>query len=306
MSNTRNFLRLVNIHERDFQKYSVDNGIYCIPVDEREEDRLNGQHNLIFRLCGGQLFYPDVRNPSKILDCGYGRGEWAVAVAEEYEDCEVTGIDIYTDPLPDQPDNLTLFGYNMNDRLNDPEVFQRNAYALVHSRFVGAGIKTNRWGTYVREMKALTMPNGWIQMMEYYPNIQSDSGLLSDESGLRKWYQYYATAMEKCNRDPRIGSRLQQLLADGGLRDIGGCTLHLPIGGWDSDPTKASIGRDSVEMIGELLDSLSIWPFNERLEGEDKAKALASTNDARAELEDATLKLYIPIYVAWGRRSSRG
>lgn len=251
------------------------------------------------------MFYPNIGNPSKILDCGYGRGEWAVAVAEEYEDCEVTGVDIYTDPLPDQPDNLTLFGYNLNDRLNHPEVFERNAYAMVHSRFVGAGIKATRWGSYIRDMKALVKPNGWAQMMEYYPNIQSDSGRLTDASAVRTWYQTYASAMERCNRNPRIGSRLQQLMTDGGLRDVGGRTLHLPIGGWDSDPTRANIGRASVEMIGELLDSLSIWPFTEKL-GWTSAQVLALTSAARAELEDPTLKLYIPVYVAWGRRSSRG
>lgn len=305
MSNVREDLRLVNIHDRDFQKYSVDNRIYCVPVDEREEDRLNSQHNLLFRLCGNKLFYPDIRNPSKILDCGYGRGEWAVAVAEEYEDCEVTGIDIYTDPLPDQPDNLTLFGYNMNDRLNHPEVFQRNAYALIHSRFVGVGIKMTRWSSYVRDMKALLKPNGWIQMMEYYPNIQSDSGRISDMPALQRWYQWYVAAMGRCNRDPRVGTRLQQLLTEGGLRDVGGRSLQLPIGGWNSDPNKASIGRDSVEMVGELLDSLSIWPFTEQL-GKTKAEVLALMNDVRAELENSTLKLYMTVYVAWGRRSSRG
>ena len=34
MSSAREDLRLVNIHDRDFQKYSVDNRIYCVPVDE--------------------------------------------------------------------------------------------------------------------------------------------------------------------------------------------------------------------------------------------------------------------------------
>lgn len=32
MANGREDLRLVVIHERDFQKYSVDRRIYCVPV----------------------------------------------------------------------------------------------------------------------------------------------------------------------------------------------------------------------------------------------------------------------------------
>jgi len=34
MSSIREDLRRVNIHERDFQKYSADRKIYCVPVDE--------------------------------------------------------------------------------------------------------------------------------------------------------------------------------------------------------------------------------------------------------------------------------
>lgn len=82
-------------------------------------------------------------------------------------------------------------------------------------------------------MKALLRPNGWIQMMEYYPNIQSSNGRLTDQSALRRWYQAYVSAMERSNRNPRIAQRLQQHLVDAGLRDVQGLVYHLPIGGWD-------------------------------------------------------------------------
>jgi hypothetical protein len=60
------------------------------------------------------------------------------------------------------------------------------------------------------------------------------------------------------------------------------------------DPIRASIGRDNAEVVGELLDSLSIWPFTERL-GWTKAQVEVLTNAARAEIEDLTLKLYIEV-----------
>ncbi len=47
-------------------------------------------------------------------------------------------------------------------------------------------------------------------------------------------------------------------------------------------------------MVGELLDSLAIWPFTERL-GWSKAQVEALTNAARAEIVDLSLKLYIPV-----------
>lgn len=36
-----------------------------------------------------RLIFPPIRNPQKILDCGYGSGAWAVATAEEYPEAEV-------------------------------------------------------------------------------------------------------------------------------------------------------------------------------------------------------------------------
>ncbi|KAF2714192.1 hypothetical protein K504DRAFT_473302 [Pleomassaria siparia CBS 279.74] len=289
-------LRRVNIHDRDFQKYSVDRRIYCVPVDEREEDRLETQSSILLRFCGDRLWFPAIESPSKILDCGYGRGEWAVAVAEEYEYCEITAIDIYPILVADQPENLTLFGYNLNDRLNDPEVFERNAYDLIHSRLVGPGIKTSRWPSYIADMRLLLRPNGFLQMMEYYPNIQSYNGRLSSESALRRWWEIYVDAMQRSSRDARIGQQLQTLMAEAGLRDVGGTMLELPIGGWNPDATKASIGRDNVQMMGELLDSLAIWPFTERL-GWTKVQVEALTNAARSEVADESLKLYIPLSV---------
>jgi hypothetical protein len=93
-------LQCVTIHGRLFQKVSIDHGIYCVPVvnDELEEDRLTAQHNVLLRLFGNMLFSPHIRigDPKKILECGYGGGDWSVQCAEEYEDCEVRSLDSCT------------------------------------------------------------------------------------------------------------------------------------------------------------------------------------------------------------------
>lgn len=61
---------------------------------------------MLYRFGGNRLYFPRVDNPRKILECGYGTGEWAVAVAEEYEDCEVSSLSscmqsgrVKTDPM---------------------------------------------------------------------------------------------------------------------------------------------------------------------------------------------------------------
>lgn len=61
------------------------------------------------------------------------------------------------------------------------------------------------------------------------------------------------------------------------------------------DPTRASVGRDNIEVVGELLDSLSVWYFTERLEGWTAAHVQNLSTMARAEIQDVSLKLYIPL-----------
>jgi hypothetical protein len=135
--------------------------------------------------------------------------------------------------VPDQPDNLELIGYNLNDRLNDPDVFQSRAYDLIHSRFVAPGIKRNRWASYIRDMRILLSPGGWIQVAEYHLHIQSNSGRLTDQSAVYRWWQGYARSMTDLHRDPRIGPRLREVVETAGLQHVQVDYKRLPIGGWD-------------------------------------------------------------------------
>jgi len=86
-------LERVSFHGRVFQKISIDDRIYLAPVanDDQEEDRLAAQHDIVTRLFGGMLLSPRIpmTEPGKVLDCGYGGGDWAIQFAEEFEDCEV-------------------------------------------------------------------------------------------------------------------------------------------------------------------------------------------------------------------------
>ncbi|KAF2850477.1 S-adenosyl-L-methionine-dependent methyltransferase [Plenodomus tracheiphilus IPT5] len=286
----------VDILGRTFQRISIDDSIYFAPValDDREEERLTAQHDIFSRLLGDSMVSRKIplADPRRVLDCGYGGGDWCVQFAEEYEDSEVTGVDIFPLRVADQPENLTLCGYNLNDRLRDPDVFQARAYDLVHSRFLCSGIKRNRWPSYIGDIKLLLRPGGWLQMAEYYPLIQSDSGRLTEQAAVRRWWSAYESSMHRLNRDPRIGRKLQQLMTEKGFRDVKVDIERLPIGAWQLDPVKSSIGRDAVMMIADLLESLGLWPFTANL-GWTAAQYDQLMEEIRMELQNTELKLYM-------------
>jgi hypothetical protein len=141
----------------------------------------------------------------------------------------VTAIDIYPAELDDEPENLECQIWDLNDKLTD--TYRTSHYDLIHSRCVGPGIRKDRWRGYVRDISRLLARGGWVQMAEFYYNIQSDSGRLTTNHALYRWGLGYRTAMER-DRDPRVGPSLKDKLVHAGLSEVNGHTMRVPIGDW--------------------------------------------------------------------------
>lgn len=220
--------------------------------------------------------------------------------------------------MADQPENLDACWYNLNDALNDPHIFQAKAYDLIHSLHRCRHQRQQMDIVHPRH-EAASATKWLIQIVEYYLNIQSSSGRLTDDSAVRRWWNKYAEAMSRMNRDPRIGNRLQSLFVEAKLGDVRVETLQLPIGDWEpgkqiavaepcdlvyihnvqqlmcpEDPVKASIGRDAVVMMGDLLESLSLWPLTQQL-NYTVTEFQRLIREVRVELQDKDLKLYVPV-----------
>ncbi|KAL2691635.1 hypothetical protein Neosp_002024 [[Neocosmospora] mangrovei] len=81
-------------------------------------------HGVLNRLFDSRLIFPPIRSPRRILDCGCGPGDWAMEVASQYPDAEVTdrnrqvlGIDISPHVIPENPpDNMELQVDDLNGR----------------------------------------------------------------------------------------------------------------------------------------------------------------------------------------------
>jgi hypothetical protein len=104
-------------------------------------------------------------------------------------------------------------------------------YDLIHSRCISPGLRKNRWPRYLQELRRLLNRGGWAQVSEFYYNIQSDSGRLTETNELFRWGQVYRTLMES-DRDPRVGRTLGDKLREAGFVDVQTRTFHVPIGDW--------------------------------------------------------------------------
>ena len=63
-----------------------------------------------------------------------------------------------------------------------------------------------------------------------------------------------------------------------------------------TDPVKANIGKDTVEMMGDLLESLGLWPLTQQLNW-TIAQFTRLISEVRSELRNNELKLYVPVWV---------
>ncbi|KAL2788906.1 S-adenosyl-L-methionine-dependent methyltransferase [Aspergillus keveii] len=291
------YLRTVSVHGREYQQYSIDNQISFEPVDEDEAERLELQHRIFSRVFDARLIFPPIRRLRKVLDCGYGAGSWAIDVAEQNPDCEVIGVDIYPHVSPDDiPENLWL----QVDDLNRPFTFSSNSFDLVHSRLLAAGINRARWPSYIRDIKRILKPGGWVQMVEIYFNVQSDNGSINDEHALRQWSSQLMRSMEGI-KDFRVGTRLKTLLLGAGFTEVDAKMIPLPLSAWPDNPTSRGIGTMNRGNITRLLASLSLYPLTQRLHM-PPAQYQDLISRAQEEVGDRSLKAYFPLYVCIGRK----
>jgi hypothetical protein len=61
-----------------------------------------------------------------------------------------------------------------------------------------------------------------------------------------------------------------------------------------ADPFRTSTGMDAVTMMGDLLESLSLWPLTQQL-NYTVFEFQRLISEVRAELQNKELKLYVPV-----------
>ncbi|KAL2109216.1 hypothetical protein VUR80DRAFT_2803 [Thermomyces stellatus] len=294
------YFETVSYHGREYHKYCLDNNVYFCPVDEDEVERLGIMHAVFLRVFDNRLIFPPIRNPRRILDCGFGAGDWAIDVAERYENCEVTGIDVCPHMFPEQyPPN---FDPQVDD-LNGRFTFPSNHFDLVHSQMMADGIHANRWRQYIADIFRVTRPGGWCQMVEIYFNAQSDNGTLTHDHALRRWSRRYLRAAQRY-KDPRAPLQMEAMLRSAGFQDIESRMMTLPMCGWPTNERERAIGRANRDNVQRLLSSMAIYPFTEFL-GMSISEVQLLVAQARSEASNPAFKAYFPLYVCIGKKPRR-
>jgi len=136
-----------------------------------EMARLTKQARLFSATTG--LLPPTVKlaGAATVLDVGTGPGEWAMAVAQQFPACSVTGIDTsqimsHYATASAREQKLPNVQFRIMDALQ-PLSFPDASFDLVHARLVSGFMKASQWPAFLRECFRLLKPGGVICSTEY-------------------------------------------------------------------------------------------------------------------------------------------
>jgi len=174
----------------------------------------------------------DAFEPNAILDIGCGEGQWAMEVADIYQDSVVVGVDVaLIQEQKSVPQNCEFYIGNMLDK--DLQ-FREEPFDLIQSRSMAMGISDESWPTYVEAIYNEMTPGGWVQFIEMEPFRQCRDQSMPSRSYLGEYEKVVHKVM--LNKYGvtlgGLGTRLMEYLEDAGFINIkkeDGITL---LGSW--------------------------------------------------------------------------
>ncbi|GJE98664.1 S-adenosyl-L-methionine-dependent methyltransferase [Phanerochaete sordida] len=241
-------------HERDGRLFhSHGQSPYPLPVDAREQARINGQHGLLGRLLGSNYLGPVgdvVRTRRRVLDLCTGTGRWVLDMAEEFPNVRFDGIDIVPISTRAPPRNVFI---EMAD-INEPWRWQPHTFDFVHARSVSMAVRD--YAGMLDQAARVLRPGGLFLACEWGRFVALHDG--RDVAGAAPRTAAFFRAVREALEArgvPPVAEHLEQHVRDSGRFDhIVVRRYTLPIGDWDA--AQVELGRDMRAFLVMFVESL--------------------------------------------------
>jgi len=203
---------------------------FPVPVEAEVVSRSDFLHVMLRAALGANYLAP-ITQPSYMLDIGCGSGRWVREMAGEFPGARVVGLDTAS---PDESNPATSgvfaasnarprsYAFVQHNALA-PLAFAPNSFDLTHMRHMTRDLPVAAWPRVVGEMARVTTFGGWVELAE---------GDLVHNGGpaLEAMQRWALQAWQQHGLDPRVCSKLSDLLHRLSLNDIRMRTVELPIG----------------------------------------------------------------------------
>ncbi|TDZ35791.1 Secondary metabolism regulator LAE1 [Colletotrichum spinosum] len=281
---------------RTYHKYK--DGKYNIPNDERENDRLDLQHNLCLLTFDNKLGLAPPNEPDsvvkRVLDVGTGTGIWAIDFAEDHPDAEVLGFDL-SSSMPDfVPPNVKFEIDDLEEEWTWTEPFD-----YIHSRFMNSSIPD--WKEYALKAFNHLAPGGYFEIQDLNLFLQSDDNTLKSDHPLALCMTLMYEASVIFGRPFQDLSALKKVFEDVGFLDVEMHIYKWPTNTWPKLAKYQELGVWNNANIGGGIEALSMAPLTRAL-GWTKEEVQVLLAGVRKDLNNRSIHAYWPIYCIFGRK----
>ncbi|KAL3471988.1 S-adenosyl-L-methionine-dependent methyltransferase [Aspergillus californicus] len=288
-------------HEENGRTYhGYRKGLYFLPCDEREQDRLDIFHKLftVARVSESLLYAPHPSN-GRFLDLGCGTGIWSIEVAKQYPNAYVTGVDL----APIQPQNHpTNCEFYAPFDFESPWAMGQDSWDLIHLQ-MGCGSVTG-WPNMYRRVYDHLRPGAWFEQVEIDFEPRCDDRSL-DGLALRQWYEYLKKATADLMKPIAHSARnTMKDLHDAGFTEIDHQIVGLPLNPWHPDDHERKVARWYNLAVSESIETLSLAPFS-RVLGWDLKRIHQLAEEVKAEAYNKEIRAYNLLHIYQARKPLR-
>lgn len=205
-------------YENGRRYHAYRQGLYPLPNDEEEQDRLTFIHHLFRLLIGGDLYRAPITRygrPERILDIGTGTGVWALEMAEDFPDAEIVGTDLSPIQPNFAPPNCRFF---VDDAESDWAFTQDEAFDYIHVRALCGGIAD--WKRFLQQAYNHLKPGGWVEVQEYEAWVWSDDGTHEHAVKLQEWQKLLDSSSLMFGRHMNIAPALAGWMRESGYANV--------------------------------------------------------------------------------------
>ncbi|RAK73038.1 class I SAM-dependent methyltransferase [Aspergillus fijiensis CBS 313.89] len=293
-------------HGRRYHKYHE--GSYLYPNDEQELDRMDMQHHMLRLVNHGRLYFAPVQRPKRILDIGTGSGIWAIEIASDFPEAEITGTDLSPVQPLEVPENVHFL---VDDATEEDWLWDPDHFDFIHTGHLIGSLPSYK--DLLKKAHKHLKPGGYVECHEFDSRLKCDDGTMPPEDpdkfsdyALQDLMDlhYRSGQVSDPPRQFRVAHRLARWMREVGFEDVQEHRSMVPVNPWSSDPHLMKIGTWSET---NLLEAVAGWSYKPlTILGWSKPEIEVFLVDVRKSIQNRNVHAYYEFYAVTGRKPLAG
>lgn len=279
---------------RGYHRYQ--DGLYFIPEDDQEQERLDLQHEIFLKTMHRELFHApiDPTTPSfSVLDLGTGTGIWAIDFADSFPAAAVLGTDLSAIQPAYVPPNCK---FEVDD-FDQPWTFP-HPFHYIHARML-SGSLGDPLRLFRRAHHAL-VPGAWIELQDFAFPVRADDGTMSG-TAFETLNKHLMRALTLLHRDGAWAESYKSFLEQAGFTNVTEVRYKWPQNRWPKDPRLKELGQWNMVNTLDGLHGFAARLCTQVL-GMSAEELELLLMESRRDIQNPRVHAYWPIYVVYGQK----